>query len=130
MKAKFLEYWDENRYQFKYYPEHYKEETFDFEGLSSTLETYKQYTVGDSVPFGKLEMKAVGKSNRYLIVYDENTLVYSVIDLDSGLCGITDRTFNFTNFNNPYAVEELLNELDSGNIKLSYRSSVPLTLIK
>lgn len=128
MKDKFLKYWDENRYQFKYHQELYEEDTFDFDKLNNVLLEISKFEIGESFTiFDSDKFKIVNRNERYLILYNEEEL-HSVLDLYSGLCGGTDRLFTFTNFNDKNDTNELLSNLDNKSILLSYRSSVPVSL--
>jgi hypothetical protein len=124
-KEKYLNEWSKNRYLFLYEKEIYNETKYDFELLDSLVENIKQLNIGDKLHMRKL--KVVGKSDNYLIGYNKSKNLYSVIDVQSGLVGPTDRVFQITNFEDEADVKQLLENLELNEINLSYRNSLPLT---
>lgn len=129
LKEHYENEWNANRYLFKYY-HGFDAVNYDYNGLHAVCEEMKQLAIGDVFKFKpNLNMIVKGRNERFIIAATKSGKTYTVVDIVSGLCGPTDRTFEMTDFKDIESVNVLIERLSVGEHNLSYRHSVPINMV-
>ena len=95
----------------------------------------KSLNVGDKIKFWTEKRSYVikAKSERYLICTKafnlQNTVLYTILDLERFVRGRNDRVFNPYDYTKQEDIDKCLNDLVSGGISVSHRHCVVIDVV-
>lgn len=88
------------------------------------------YKVGDKIKFQEEKHRYTIQAcdSRYLVCTKPmnlyHTVLYTIVDLQEGIRGRNNQVFNSYHYKTREGCEECLNDLNSGEVKISFRNRI------